>query len=116
MVTHFISFIESNIDFYLIPLTNYKVDDDITSLAVQLLHKEKFTIKLLSIDYVIFNILKKPILYSDFIENGKKFLDDDFPTNEIENFIETLWKRISIFISYGIFHPVKIESYKNIVQ
>ncbi len=116
MVTQFINFIESNIDFYIFPLTNFKVDYDFTSLEVQLLHNEKFTIELLSIDYVIFNVINQPILYSDFIKRGKKFLVDDFPTDEIENFIETLWKRISIFISYGIFHPIEIESYKNIDQ
>lgn len=115
-VTRFIDFIESNIDFYLIPLTNFKVDEDFTSLELQLLHNEIFTIELLSIDYVIFNILKKPILYSDFLKNGREFLDDDFPADEVNNFIETLWKRISIFISYGIFYPIEIESYKNIGQ
>lgn len=116
MVTQFINFIESNIDFYLIPLTNYKVDNECTSLEVQLLHDESFVIELLSIDYVIFNIIEKPILYSDFIKKAKEFLDDDFPSDEVDNFIETLWKRISIFISFGIFYPTEIESFKNIGQ
>jgi hypothetical protein len=63
---------------------------------------------------VIFNIIEQPILYSEFIRNGKEFLDDDFPSDEVDNFIETLWKRISIFISYGVFYPIEIETYKNI--
>ena len=65
---------------------------------------------------MIFNILKQPILYSDFKKYGKEFLDDDFPSDEVENFIDTLWKRISIFISYGVFYPIEIETYKNIGQ
>ena len=116
MVTHFLHLIENSIDFYLIPLTNYKVDNDFTSLEVQLLHNDSLVIELLSIDYVIFNIIEQPILYSEFIRNGKEFLDDDFPSDEVDNFLETLWKRISIFISYGIFYPTEIESFKNIGQ
>ncbi len=108
MVTHFLYLIENSIDFYLIPLTNYKVDNDFTSLEVQLLHNDSFVIELLSIDYVIFNIIEEPILYSEFIRNGKEFLDDDFPSDEVDSFIETLWKRISIFISFGIFYPTEI--------
>ena len=57
-----------------------------------------------------------PFLIDDFKKYGKEFLDDDFPTDEIDNFIETLWKRISIFISYGVFYPIEIETYKNIGQ
>lgn len=116
MVTQFINFIRNNVDFYLIPLTNYKVDDDFSSLEVQLLHGESFMMELLSIDYVIFNVIKQPILYTEFIKTGKGFLDENFPKDEINSFIETLWKRVSIFISYGIFYPIEVELYKKIGQ
>lgn len=116
MVNHFINFIDNNQDFYLVPLTNFNVDNDFTVLVVQLLHDESFIIELLSIDYVIFDIIKQPILYSDFIKRGIDFLDEDFPVEEIASFRETLWKRISIFISYGIFYPVKIEQHKTLAS
>ena len=115
LVKTFLSKIENKKDFYLIPLTNYTVDNEYSELIVELLYDKTFKITLLSIDYVIFKSIKTSIKYTDFVKTSKEYVDEDFPKEELDNFIELLWKRISIFISYGIFYPLDINKYNKII-
>ena len=98
------------------PLTNFEVDEDYSKLTIDLLYEESIVIDLLSIDYVIFKLLSKNMKYYDFVKNAEEFLDHGFPKEEIKNYVEVLWQRISIFISYGIFHPLSTEEFENIIN
>ena len=114
-VSTFLSYIKTNTNFYLITLTNFKVNEDYSLLEIELLHNEFINIELLSIDYIIFNLINPSITFFDFKTKSKDFLKDDFPKEEIQNFEETLWKRLSIFISYGIFTILEIKKYNNFI-
>ncbi|WGH75232.1 hypothetical protein P8625_14320 [Tenacibaculum tangerinum] len=115
-LTTFLNYIKNKEDFYLIKLTNYSFEAESENLTIEQLHEECYKIKLLAIDYVIFDIINSNIKYSDFEDRAVKYIDDDFPKEEIDNFLEVLSKRISIFISFGIFYPLHINKYKKILR
>ncbi|MGS2762064.1 DUF6734 family protein [Sinomicrobium sp. M5D2P9] len=61
----------------------------------------------ISIDEIIFNELKGVCDNQMFIENSLKYLSEDFPDDEKEAFLETLWLRVAQFISLKIFVAVR---------
>ena len=63
----------------------------------------------LILDDVIFNIINSPCDKISFNQRALDYLDEDFPKSERVNYLETLWKRILMLTSFGIFVTSDIE-------
>lgn len=112
MVTCFFRFIEKEENFYLIPLTNYIIDEDQSLIKVELIDERVQNIEMMNIDNVIFDVIKNGIESYAFKKNAIGYLDADFPPEEIKSYLDVLWKRISIFIALGIVYPLSIAKYQ----
>ncbi len=63
----------------------------------------------LTLDEVVFDIIDSPCDKITFNKRALDYLDEDFPKNERANYLETLWKRILMLTSFGIFVTSEIE-------
>src|SRR5690606_14734565 len=81
-------------------------------IEVELLGSHYLSIPMMNIDYIIFGIVSDIVSNIDFKRMAIDYLDEEFPENEIDNFIELLWKRISIFISNAVLYPMSTEEYR----
>lgn len=106
-VMEFVSLLENNEIFYIIPTSYFKHNIDSNCLEIRQLNEEFFIIPLLNIDEVIFSELDGTLNNIEFEEKALQYLDDDFPVEEYRNYISTLWKRIEYFISHGVLFPLK---------
>ena len=111
-VSFFLKLIETGEEFYLSPLSNYTVQEELGKIEVELLGSHYLSIPMMNIDYIIFGIVSDIVSNIDFKRMAIDYLDEEFPENEIDNFIELLWKRISIFISNAVLYPMSTEEYR----
>ena len=63
----------------------------------------------LTLDDVIFNIIDSPCDKIYFNQRALDYLDENFPKSERVNYLGTLWKRILMLTSFGIFVTSDIE-------
>ncbi|MDY6131668.1 MAG: DUF6734 family protein [Prevotella sp.] len=63
----------------------------------------------LTLDEVVFDIIDSPCDKITFNKRALDYLDENFPKNERANYLETLWKRILMLTSFGIFVTSEIE-------
>ena len=66
-------------------------------------------LKTLTLDDVIFDITDSPCDKLSFNRKALDYLDEDFPKNEGVNYLETLWKRVLMLTSFGVFVTSDIE-------
>lgn len=64
----------------------------------------------LTLDDVIFDIIDSSCDKMSFNQRAKDYLDKDFPEGEILNYLETLWRRILMLTSIGVFVTSDIEN------
>ena len=114
-VIEFHNLLDQGKDFFLVPTSGYKIThnevDGQDYIEINQIQENDLHIPLMNIDHVIFNELDGKKSNKDFEINALLYLDDDFPVEEQKAFIETLWKRISYFISLCVFIPIVKEEY-----
>lgn len=114
-VMEFHNLLDQGKDFFIIPTCGYKITyneaDEQDYIEINQIQENDLHIPLMNIDHVIFNELDGKKSNRDFEINAIQYLDDDFPIEEQKAFIETLWKRISYFISLCVFIPISEEKY-----
>ncbi|MGC4128414.1 MAG: hypothetical protein QM564_02405 [Bergeyella sp.] len=114
-VIEFYDLLDQGKDFFIIPTSCYKIThndaDNQDYIDIKQVQENDLHIPLMNIDHVIFNELDGIKSNKDFEVNALQYLDDDFPFEEQKAFIETLWKRISYFISLCVFIPIHKEEY-----
>jgi len=112
----FNNLLKNDNDFILIPTGNFNIKEEkgLNILEIIQIENKSIIIPLFHIDEVIFNELDGNKDNKDFERNAIQYLQEDFPVNEHINYIATLWKRVSYFISLGIFLPVNKKLYQKI--
>jgi hypothetical protein len=114
-VAHFWKLKEANNDFVLKILPCVEVVENTENgdyIKVHELDGNHLEEKVIAIDQIIFNELKKPCDKTIFEVNALSYLSDDFPELEKQDFIKTVWLRIAHFISLKIVVAYKLELQK----
>lgn len=99
------SYLSSKEKFILVPTNGFSLEDK--HIKIKELYGDEVCVPALSVDSVIFDAIGKKTDNEEFCHAAEKYLDDNFPKDRKKDFIEFLWKRISLLMSYGLLVPIK---------
>lgn len=92
--------LDSEEKFMMTPTNNFSLEEK--CIEVKELYGNVVRVPMLSVDSVIFGIIGKKIDNENFCNAAVKCLDDNFPIDRKQDFINFLWRRISLLMSYGL--------------
>ncbi|MFA6831853.1 MAG: DUF6734 family protein [Bacteroidaceae bacterium] len=98
-------------NFFILPTTGFYLKGK--QIIVESLHSIMLTFPSLKIDHVIFKSIDKGCDKHTFEENAMKYLDESFPEEKKQNFIQLLWNRIFILVGIGVLVPVSAKKYRD---
>lgn len=78
-------------------------------IRIKELYGDEMYVPTLSIDPIIFSIIDKKIDNEKFCCLVEECLDNSFPIDRKKDFINFLWRRISLLMSYGLLVPIKVS-------
>lgn len=99
------SYLNSGEKFMIVPTNGFSLGNKY--IKIKELYGDEVCVPVLSIDRVIFDIIGKKIDNESFCYAAEACLDDSFPMNKKKDFINFLWKRIYLLMSYGLLIPIK---------
>jgi hypothetical protein len=103
---------ENDVDFVIMQTTDFNLitaDNGQQLIEIEELDEGYLNIPLMGIDQIILNELDGSCNRHDFERQAVAYLSDDFPENQRQAFVDTLWKRISYFISINILVAVGVD-------
>lgn len=94
------SYLNSGKKFIIAPTNSFSLQPN--NIKIKELYGDEVCVPTLSVDSVIFDIIGKKIDNENFCNAAKECLDDNFPIDRQQDFINFLWKRVSLLMSYGL--------------
>ncbi len=99
------SYLNSGEKFMMVPTNSFLLEKK--HIRIKELYGDEVCVPALSVDSMIFDIIGNKIDNEKFCFAAEGCLDDSFPMDRKKDFINFLWKRISLLMSYGLLVPIK---------
>ncbi len=94
--------------FMMVPTNGFSLEKN--HIQIKDLWGNEICVPTLSIDSIIFGVIGETIDNERFCHAAMKCLDDSFPKDKRKDFINFLWRRVSLLMSYGLLVPIKSDS------
>jgi hypothetical protein len=91
--------------FVMVPTNGFSLEKE--CIKIKELYGDEVCVPTLSIDSMIFRVIGKKIDNEQFCNAAEECLDESFPIDKKKDFINLLWKRVFLLMTYGLLIPMK---------
>lgn len=99
------AFLDSGEKFTIVPTNGFFLKKKY--IKIKGIYGDEICVPALSVDSMIFGVIGNKIDNESFCHAAEECLDESFPIDKKKDFINFLWKRISLLMSYGLLVPIK---------